>query len=112
MTGPDRTVPEVDPATASARLDGGAVALDVREDDEWEAGRIAGSIHIPLGALGARRTEIPQAPLVVVCRSGSRSAYAAAALLRAGYSAENLAGGLKAWRAAGLPLEPADGFIA
>lgn len=105
-------VPEVDAATASERLTGGAVVLDVREDEEWEAGRIAGSVHIPLGALGSRQGEIPQAPLIVVCRSGSRSAYAAAALIRAGYSAENLAGGLEAWQAAGLPLEPADGFVA
>lgn len=112
MTGFDAAVPEVDPATASELLAGGAVVLDVREDDEWEAGRIAGSLHIPLGELGARQAEIPQAPLVVVCRSGSRSAYAAAALLRAGYPAENLAGGLEAWRAEGLPLEPADGFVA
>ena len=112
MTEFDTAVPEVDPATASERLAGGAVVLDVREDDEWEAGRIAGSVHIPLGALGGRQAEIPQAPLVVVCRSGNRSAHAAAALLRAGYPAENLAGGLKAWRAAGLPLEPADGFVA
>lgn len=105
-------IPEVDPATAWARLADGAVALDVREDDEWAAGRIGGSLHIPLGSLGARQAEIPQGPLVVVCRSGSRSASATAALLRAGYSAENLAGGVEAWKAAGLPLEPADGFVA
>lgn len=112
MTGAGAAAPGVDPATASARLAGGAVALDVREDDEWEAGRIAGSVHIPLGALATRRAEIPQAPLVVVCRSGARSAYAAAALLRAGYPVENLVGGLEAWQATGLPLEPADGFVA
>jgi rhodanese-related sulfurtransferase len=105
-------IPEVDPATATARLADGAVALDVREDDEWEAGHIAGSLHIPVGSLGARQAEIPDAPLVVVCRSGSRSASVTAALLRAGYSAGNLAGGLEAWKAAGLPLEPPDGFVA
>jgi rhodanese-related sulfurtransferase len=112
LTGLDAAVPELDPVTASERLAGGAVVLDVREEDEWEAGRIAGSVHIPLGALGPRQGEIPQAPLIVVCRSGSRSAYAAAALIRAGYSAENLTGGLEAWRAAGLPLEPSGGFVA
>lgn len=105
-------IPEVDPATAAARLADGAVALDVREDDEFGAGRIGGSLHIPLGALGERQGELPRGPLVVVCRSGSRSAYATAALLRAGYAAENLAGGLEAWKGAGLPLEPADGFVA
>lgn len=105
-------IPDVDPATASARLAAGAFALDVREDDEWAAGHIAGSVHIPLGSLAARQAEIPSGPLVVVCRSGSRSASVTAALLRAGYSAENLAGGLEAWKAAGLALEPADGFVA
>lgn len=105
-------IPEVDPVTASVRLAEGAVLLDVRENDEWEVGRIGGSLHIPLGALGARQAEIPDGPLVVACRSGSRSASATAALLRAGYSAENLAGGLEAWKAADLPLEPPDGFVA
>jgi rhodanese-related sulfurtransferase len=105
-------VPEIDPTTAAGRLADGAVVLDVREDDEWEAGRIGGSVHIPLGLLGARQAEIPSGRLVVVCRSGSRSALVTAALVRAGYPAENLAGGLKAWKAAGLPLEPADGFVA
>ncbi len=85
----------------------------MREQDEWEAGRLGGSLHIPLGELRARQGEIPRdRPLVVVCRSGSRSAYATEALVRAGYDAENLAGGLKAWPAAGLPLEPDGAFVA
>jgi rhodanese-related sulfurtransferase len=112
LTRLEASVAQLDPAAASAQLAAGAVALDVREDEEWEAGRIAGSVHIPLGALGLRQEEIPQAPLVVVCRTGSRSLYAASALVRAGYRASNLAGGLEAWQAAGLPLEPADGYVA
>ena len=51
-------------------------------------------------------------PLVVVCRSGSRSAWATEMLVRAGYEAWNLAGGLQAWDTAGLPLEPAGGYVA
>ena len=46
-----------------------------------------------------------------MCRSGSRSAYAADALVAAGYDARNLAGGLQQWAAAGLPIEPAGGFV-
>jgi rhodanese-related sulfurtransferase len=108
-----RRVPEVDPVPASEQLAAGAVALDVREEDEWNAGRISGAVHVPVGELGAREQEIPRdRRLIVVCRSGSRSAYATEALLRAGYEAENLAGGMKAWRAAGLPLEPVDGRVA
>jgi rhodanese-related sulfurtransferase len=105
---------EIGPVEAAARLaDGTAVALDVREPGEWECGRIAGSVHIPIGELVMRQDEIPEdVPLIAVCRSGSRSAYATELLVRAGYDAVNLAGGLEAWEAAGLPLEPAGGFVA
>jgi rhodanese-related sulfurtransferase len=106
-------ITHVGPAEAAQRLAGEAVALDVREDDEYLAGRIAGSVHIPLGELVARQDEIPEdVPIIAVCRSGSRSAYATELLVRAGYRAENLAGGLQAWVAAGLPLEPAGGYVA
>lgn len=108
-----RPIPQVDAATAAARIEAGAVVLDVREDDEWEAGRIPGALHIPMGELAARQGELPAGrPIVAVCRSGSRSAAVTEALVRAGYEAENLAGGLEAWHAAGLPLEPAGGFVA
>ena len=107
-----RRIPEVDPLGARERLASGAVALDVREDGEWAAGRIAGALHIPMGELAARQAELPARPIVAVCRSGSRSAAVVEALVRAGYEAENLAGGMKAWKAAGLPLEPPDGLVA
>ena len=109
---PAERLPEVDVVSAADLLAGGSVALDVREDDEWAAGHISGAIHIPLAELAYREGEIPSSRLIVVCRSGSRSAYATEALIRAGYEAENLAGGMKSWQAAGLALEPADGFIA
>lgn len=106
-------IPEIGPADAARKLAEGAIALDVREDDEWEAGRIAGALHLPLGELGLRRDELPSGqPIVAVCRSGARSAQVTEALLRAGYEAENLAGGMKAWTAAGLPIDPPDGFVA
>jgi rhodanese-related sulfurtransferase len=108
-----RRVPEVAAADASERLAGGAVALDVREDEEWEAGRIAESLHIPMHSLAARQVEIPRdRPIIAVCRSGSRSAAVTESLLQAGYEAANLAGGLKAWKKAGLPIEPPGGWIA
>jgi rhodanese-related sulfurtransferase len=106
-------IPEVGPADAARKLGEGAVALDVRELDEWEVGHIPGALHIPLGELAARQSEIPAAvPLIAVCRSGNRSAHVTEALARAGYDVENLAGGMKAWKTEGLPLDPADGFIA
>jgi rhodanese-related sulfurtransferase len=98
-------VPEIEVAEAARRVDGDAILLDVRESDEWDAGRVDGALHIPLGQLAARQGEVPSdRVLVVVCRSGVRSARAAAALLAADYDAVNLAGGMKAWAAAGLPV--------
>ncbi len=100
---------EIDPREAHALLDGGeAVALDVREPDEWRAARIAGALHIPLGQLGARLHELPAGrPIVAVCRSGARSGSVIHALRDRGYDVVNLAGGLVAWHAQGLPLEAA-----
>jgi rhodanese-related sulfurtransferase len=108
-----RRIPEVNPRAAAERLGDGAVVLDVREHHEWHAGRIAGALHIPMGELAFRQAEIPTGrSVIVVCRSGNRSAAVAEVLLRAGYDAENLAGGMESWKAAGLPLDPPDGWIA
>jgi rhodanese-related sulfurtransferase len=105
--------PQLTPAQVDAALrDEDAIALDVREPEEWQAGHMLGSVWIPLGDLSARAGELPRdRPIVVVCRSGSRSAYAADALVAAGYDARNLAGGLQHWAASGLPLEPALGYV-
>jgi rhodanese-related sulfurtransferase len=105
---------EILAADAAAALAGGdAVLLDVREGWEWEAGRIADGLHVPMGELATRLAEVPtDRPLVVACRSGVRSDAVAAALRDAGISALNLVGGLQAWAAAGLPLEPAGGHVA
>src|SRR2546425_11758112 len=79
--------------------------LDVREQDEWDAGHIEGAQHIPLGELAARLAEVPKEQVVVaVCRSGSRSDRAARGLRMSGFEAENLDGGMTAWVRAGLPL--------
>jgi rhodanese-related sulfurtransferase len=87
----------------------GLVVLDVREDDEWRAGRLEGSVHIPLRELGERFTELPSGQVLVVCRSGHRSAHATAYLNDQGFDAVNLAGGLVAWHDAGRPLTTDDG---
>jgi rhodanese-related sulfurtransferase len=86
-------------------LPDGLLVLDVREDDEWQAGHVAGSLHIPLMELGARYAELPDADqTLVVCRVGSRSAYAAGFLVQQGVDAVNLEGGLVAWHRAGREL--------
>lgn len=92
---------------------GEAVALDVREPSEWRHGRIPGALHVPMSELAARLSLLPHdRAIVAICRSGNRSGQVTQALQRRGYRIENLEGGLKAWRRAGLPLDPPDGRVA
>jgi rhodanese-related sulfurtransferase len=93
--------------------DGDVQLVDVREPYEREAGRIAESVHIELDRLPAEAEALERGrPIVFYCRSGSRSALAAQAFTASGYEAHNLDGGLEAWVAAGLPIEPAGGRVA
>lgn len=108
MTAPDITAADV----AAGLRAGTLVAVDVRERGEWELGHIEGALWIPLGELVERAGELPDAPLAMVCRSGARSGMAADWLHRSGVEAVNMAGGMQAWAAAGLPLEPAGGRVA
>jgi rhodanese-related sulfurtransferase len=82
--------------------------LDVRERAEWDAGRIAGSVHVPLRTLPAAIDRLPEArghPIVVVCKIGYRAGIAMTILRMWGYTnVHALRGGLDAWTAAGLPV--------
>jgi rhodanese-related sulfurtransferase len=90
-----------------------AQLIDVRTQEERQAGRIAGDRHVELMALTeAAQTISAEQPVVFYCRSGNRSAMAVEAFRGAGYEAYNMAGGLLDWQATGLPLEPADGRVA
>lgn len=85
----------------------GAALVDIREDHEWQAGRAEGALHIGKGVLErdveAALPELDR-PIVLYCGGGFRSALAAAALQDMGYTrVYSLAGGWKAWLAAGLP---------
>jgi rhodanese-related sulfurtransferase len=95
-------------------MESGDVQLvDVRQPYEHEAGRIAGDRHIELGRLAAEvETLDRERPVVFYCRSGARSAMATDAFRGAGFDAHNMLGGLLDWEAAGLPLEPAGGYVA
>ena len=87
--------------------------IDVRQPEEHDAGRIAGDRLVVLSDLAAEVDSIDRERAVVFyCRSGSRSAMAAEAFRGAGFNAHNMLGGLLDWHAAGLPLEPADGYVA
>jgi rhodanese-related sulfurtransferase len=79
--------------------------LDVREDDEWQAGHAPDAVHIPLSELNARAREVPtDRDVYVICRSGARSAQAVVAFNNAGWTATNVEGGMHAWEAAGRPM--------
>ena len=79
--------------------------LDVREDDEWAAGRIEEAVHIPLGELDSRVDELDRSrPVVTVCRSGGRAGKAAELLSGAGLNAEVMDGGMTQWDKDKLPV--------
>ena len=105
---------ELDPEEVRRRLDAGEIELiDVREQYEWDAGRIAGARHIELERLASRSEEVPrERPVVFQCRLGARSAMASQAFRAAGWEAYNLTGGITAWVERGLPIEPEDGEVA
>ena len=86
-----------------------ATVIDVREPAEFESGHIINARNIPLSQVEARAGEVKKnkaKPVVVYCASGIKSAAAVAALKRSGYEQVfNLAGGIAAWKQAGLPTE-------
>jgi hydroxyacylglutathione hydrolase/adenylyltransferase/sulfurtransferase len=105
---------EVSPEQAAKALaDGTAQVVDVREQYEWDAGRMPGAIHIALGELmssaGAIATD---KPVIFACRVGGRSAMAAQAFRASGYEAYSMAGGILLWDDQRRPLEPEDGVVA
>jgi phage shock protein E len=94
---------EVDVTTAANLVKDGAFLLDVREPDEWVAGHVDGATLIPLGQLATRVDEVPRdRQVVVMCRSGNRSAQGRDILLQAGFpSVTSMAGGINEWTAEG-----------
>jgi rhodanese-related sulfurtransferase len=84
----------------------GAALLDVREMDEYAAGHIEGAINVPLGSLRANLERVPRdRPVVTFCGMGERSTSAASILEGAGFrEVRSLEGGMRAWRAAGMPV--------
>jgi rhodanese-related sulfurtransferase len=88
-----------------------AVVVDVGDDAEFAAGHVVGARHVPLAQLEARLPEVARnksAPLLLVCASGGRAQRAQGLARKLGYeNAQVLAGGLRAWKEANLPLEKA-----
>jgi rhodanese-related sulfurtransferase len=93
----------LDELPADARI------LDVREQFEWDEGHIAGAVHVPMNEVPNRVTYqpdliSPDERVYVVCAVGGRSGQVTAWLVRNGYDAVNVAGGMHAWADAGRPI--------
>lgn len=90
---------------ALEQLPADRVLLDVREDEEWNAGHAPGAVHVPMTELAARLDEVPDAtPLYVICRSGGRSARVTEYLNANGWDAVNVVDGMSGWAQSGRPL--------
>jgi rhodanese-related sulfurtransferase len=93
------------PTVAVAELPADPYLLDVREPEEWAYGRVDGAVHVPMQTLPERVGDLPvDRTVFVICRSGHRSAYAAAWLGQQGVDAVNVEGGMLDWEAAGRPM--------
>jgi rhodanese-related sulfurtransferase len=118
-------IPSIDIHEADRRLRDAATApgplplvVDVRNPDEFAGVRLPDAVLMPLPAFGVRYRELPaDRPLLVLCRTGSRSLTATAHLLRNGFrDVVNVSGGIDAWERAGLPVrrgpvEPGEGEL-
>ena len=102
------------PAEVAARMERDEMLLvDVREDYEWEAGRVPGSQHIEMERIAEAAGSLPaDRPVAFLCLAGMRSGMVARAFRAAGYEAYNVNGGFRAWVMEGLPTEPDDASIA
>ncbi len=97
------------PTVAVSDLASGDFLLDVREDDEWDAGHAETALHIPMSEFVARYGELteaaPEAGRVhVICKAGGRSAQVTMYLRQQGVDAVNVDGGMHAWAASGRPV--------
>lgn len=104
-----RNIRQTTVSAVAERLERGEQLLlvDTREDNEWQAGRIRGAIHIGKGVIERDiEAKIPDKTreIILYCGGGFRSALAAEALQKMGYTnVVSMDGGIRGWRAAGLP---------
>ncbi|MBO0679807.1 rhodanese-like domain-containing protein [Mycolicibacterium sp. S2-37] len=101
----DVDVPQVAVSELPSAFDGAKVLLDVREPDEWLRGHAPDATHVPMGEVPARVGDLEtDTEYFVVCHGGGRSQRVAAYLVRNGYRAANVSGGMLAWAEAGRPV--------
>ena len=97
----------ISPAEARRLLDQGAILVDIREADEHARERVGGARHLPLSSLDAADLALHEGkPVIFHCRSGARTQGNAARLAHKAGACEAfvIAGGLDAWKKAGLPV--------
>ena len=104
-----RNITEISAADARKQAEGGeAILIDVREESDWREGRAQGARHLSRGVIELEIEEqIPDVtkPIICYCGGGSRSALVAESLQKMGYeNVRSMAGGLRAWKEAGLPM--------
>jgi rhodanese-related sulfurtransferase len=99
------------PSVSPSQVEPDAYLLDVREPDEWVAGHAPGAHHLPMMDIPVRIAEVPtDGDVVVVCRSGARSAQVVAYLTGHGWdNVRNLDGGMQSWTAAGRAVVSENG---
>src|SRR6266850_6191236 len=103
-----KNITEISPTDAAAKMKSDSLVLvDVREREEWDEGHIPAAIHLSRGTIELDIEEkVPDTETMIICHcgGGGRSALAAESLQKMGYkNVRSMAGGFKAWRAAGLP---------
>ena len=108
VTEAKKHVAEISPSEAAAKAETGeAVIIDVRDKDEWDEGHIPDAVHLSRGTMELdieEKVPDPNAEIICHCGGGGRSALAAESLHKMGYkNVRSMAGGLKAWKSAGLP---------
>lgn len=105
-----RGVKDISPGVAHVHIQSGdSLVLDVRDQTEYDAGHLPGSMLMPLRTLGDRIDELApyrNRPIVIICHGGARSATACWQLGKKGFAQTyNVAGGILAWKKANLPIE-------
>ena len=101
-------LPSISATEVSEKLKNGKrpIVVDVRQPDEFRRGHISGAKLIPLGELSSRMNELPKdKEIVLVCASGNRSRSATKMLVREGYEAVNMNGGMMSWARSGLSVK-------
>jgi rhodanese-related sulfurtransferase len=99
------------PTVTASQVEPDAYVLDVREPDEWAAGHAPDAHHLPMMEIPVRMAEVPaDGDVVVVCRSGARSAQVVSYLAGHGWdNVCNLDGGMQSWVAAGRAVVSENG---